>query len=135
MLRCHSLASVTTEEWLSNSVHSSKKDSTLSVDIRAVFGTKGAGLEHKRRSESNSPSESMISSLQKHPGGQKKALISAPFKYSDLCYVPTHCITTSHHSIRPSHFECVFHLMYQKAGSTPDSWSSTKHHSINKRLH
>mmetsp|Transcript_13342 Transcript_13342/g.25041 ORF Transcript_13342/g.25041 Transcript_13342/m.25041 type:complete len:357 (+) Transcript_13342:161-1231(+) len=59
---CHSLTRVAAEERFDDSMDGSEEDSTLTVDIRAVFGTKG-GFKHKGRSKSDSPSKSKVGCL------------------------------------------------------------------------
>mmetsp|Transcript_24426 Transcript_24426/g.50249 ORF Transcript_24426/g.50249 Transcript_24426/m.50249 type:complete len:253 (-) Transcript_24426:578-1336(-) len=59
LLGAHSLALVSTIEGLNNSVNCTKENSTLAIDVGFIFRGQGS-FEHKRRSESNTPSKGKL---------------------------------------------------------------------------
>mmetsp|Transcript_25377 Transcript_25377/g.37605 ORF Transcript_25377/g.37605 Transcript_25377/m.37605 type:complete len:504 (-) Transcript_25377:19-1530(-) len=133
LLGCHSLAHVTTEERLNNSVNCSEKNSTLSVDIRAVFGTKSS-LEHERRSKSNSPSKSKVSSLSRNilvysEGSIDSSSVSLLTLFVETTYGRSHSLGAYSDHIHLSGERLVDGVKVSKKESVGKSKSSTGLHS------
>lgn len=62
LLRRHALALVAAVKGLDDTMDSTEKNATLSINIRLVLGAKG-GLEHERRAEGNAPAEGQVCGL------------------------------------------------------------------------